>query len=263
MLREFRCEWTRLMSRNYILGGIGLMAALGLIVTFIVFFTSTADSGVTMPGGPSVSVLTLEAPDGMFAGLQLASNMWGLVALVVWAIFASSDYSNGLIRLLVQAQPNRLRLLGGKVVALVLFTCIATLATTLLVLIASPAVAGATGISAEAWRTDMAQTLLNGYLHLTLAALMWGFVGLFVGVMTRSTGLSIAVGIGYLLVFEMVLTLLLDSGAKWLPGSSFGTVAAGGTDDMSFATGLMVAVGYVVVTLVIATVTFRRRDITA
>ncbi len=71
MWREFRCEWTRLMSRNYILGGIGLMAALGLIVTFIVFFTATADSGVTMPGGPSVSVSTLEAPDGMFAGLQV------------------------------------------------------------------------------------------------------------------------------------------------------------------------------------------------
>ena len=28
MWREFRCEWTRLKSRNYILGGIGLMAAL-------------------------------------------------------------------------------------------------------------------------------------------------------------------------------------------------------------------------------------------
>ena len=67
MLREFRCEWTRLMSRNYILGGIGLMAALGLVVTFIVFFTATADSGVTMPGGPSVSVLVGMATFPRFA----------------------------------------------------------------------------------------------------------------------------------------------------------------------------------------------------
>ena len=145
MWREFRCEWTRLKSRNYILGGIGLMAALGLIVTFIAFFTATGGSAMAPPGGPTVSVATLEASDGMFAGLRLAANMWGIVALVVWAIFASSDYSNGLIRLLVQAQPNRLRLLGGKVTALVLFTCIATLVTTVVVLIASPAVAGATG----------------------------------------------------------------------------------------------------------------------
>jgi ABC-2 type transport system permease protein len=263
MMREFRSEWTRLRSRYYILGGIGLMAALGLIVTFIVFFTATGGSVMTPPGGQTVSVATLEAPDGMFAGLKLAANMWGIVALVVWAIFASSDYSNGLIRLLVQAQPNRLRLLGGKVTALVLFTCVATLVTMVVVLIASPAVAGATGISAEAWRTGMAHTILDGYLHLTLSALMWGFIGLFVGIMTRSTGISIAVGIGYLLVFEMLFGMLLKSGAKWLPGSSFSTVAAGGTADMSFATGLMVAFGYVVVALAIAAVTFRRRDITA
>jgi ABC-2 type transport system permease protein len=263
MWREFRCEWTRLKSRNYILGGIGLMAALGLIVTIIAFFTATGGSAMAPPGGPSVSIATLEASEGMFAGLRLGANMWGIVALVVWAIFASSDYSNGLIRLLVQAQPNRLRLLGGKVAALVLFTCIATLVTMVVVLIASPAVAGATGISAEAWRTGMAHTILDGYLHLTLSALMWGFIGLFVGILTRSTGISIAVGIGYLLVFEMLFGMLLKSGARWLPGSSFSTVAAGGTGEMSFASGLMVAIGYVVVALVIAAVTFRRRDVTA
>jgi ABC-type transport system involved in multi-copper enzyme maturation permease subunit len=109
----------------------------------------------------------------------------------------------------------------------------------------------------------MAHTILDGYLHLTLSALMWGFIGLFVGILTRSTGISIAVGIGYLLVFEMLFGMLLKSGARWLPGSSFSTVAAGGTGEMSFASGLMVAIGYVVVALVIAAVTFRRRDVTA
>ena len=237
MIRTIRCEWIRLRSRSYLLGGIGLMAALGVIVTIIVFFTATSGSGVKAPGFQAVSLATLEAPNGMFAGLRLASNMWGIVALVVWAIAVSSDYSNGLIRLLVQAEPRRLRLLGGKVVALTLFTCVATLVTTLVVLVASPAIAGATGVSAEAWRTGLAHTIVDGYLHLTLAALMWGFIGLFVGVMTRSTGISIAVGIGYLLVFEMLFGMLLHGGAKWLPGSSFSTVAAGGTTTMSFASG--------------------------
>jgi ABC-type transport system involved in multi-copper enzyme maturation permease subunit len=263
MIRAIRSEWTRLKSPYYILGGIGLMAALGLIVTIIVFFTATGGSAMTPPGGQTVSVSILEAPDGMFAGLRLAANMWGIVALVVWAITASSDYSNGLIRLLVQAEPSRLKLLGGKAIALTVFTCIATLVTMVVVLIASPAIAGATGISADAWRNGLVHAIGSGYLHLTLAALMWGFAGLFVGVMTRSTGISIAVGIGYLLVFEMLFGMLLHEGAKWLPGSSFSTVAAGGTSSMSFGTGLLVAAGYVAVTLVIAGSTFHRRDITA
>ncbi len=263
MIRAIRCEWARLKNPYYILGGIGLMAALGLIVTIIVFFTATGGSAMVPPGGQAVSVAVLEASDGMFTGLRNGANMWGIVALAIWAIAVSSDYSNGLIRLLVQAEPRRLRLLGGKVVALTLFTCVATLVTTVVVLIASPAIAGATGISADAWRDGLASTMIDGYLHMTLSALMWGFMGLFVGVMTRSTGISIAVGIGYLLVFEMLFGMLLDSGAKWLPGSSFSAVAAGGTSDMAFSTGLLTAVGYVVVTLAIAAATFHRRDITA
>jgi ABC-2 type transport system permease protein len=263
MVRTVRSELTRLFSRNYVLGGIGLMAALGLLVTIIVFVTATGGSAMAPPGGQTVSIATLEASDGIFAGLRLASNMWGIVALVVWAIFAASDYATGLVRLLVQAQPRRLRLLGGKAVALTLFTCLATLITTVVVVVASPAIAGATGVSPDAWTEGIAGTFLSGYLHLTLAALMWGFAGLFVGVLTRSTGISIAVGIGYLLVFEMVFGMLLDDAAKWLPGSSFATVAAGGTAGMGFGAGLLVALGYVAVAYAVASAVFRRRDITA
>ena len=50
---------------------------------------------------------TLEASDGMFAGLQNFVGMLGIVALAVWAMSVTSDYSSGLIRLLVQAEPSR------------------------------------------------------------------------------------------------------------------------------------------------------------
>ena len=46
--------------------------------------------------------------------------------LALWAIAAASDYDTGLIRVLVQAQPNRLKLLGGKIIALTGFTVLAT-----------------------------------------------------------------------------------------------------------------------------------------
>ena len=55
---------------------------------------------------------------------------------VSWAMAVTSDYSSGLIRLLVQAQPNRLLLLGGKIIALVAFTCLSMLVATVAVLVA-------------------------------------------------------------------------------------------------------------------------------
>ena len=103
------------------------------------------------PGVRFVTVAMLEASDGMFAGLQNAAGMLGIVALALWGISASSDYANGLIRLLVQAEPSRLRLLFGKIVALTAFTCLATLVTTLVVLLVSPTIAGLAGLSTDAW----------------------------------------------------------------------------------------------------------------
>jgi hypothetical protein len=88
-------------------------------------------------------------------------------------------------------------------------------------------------------------------------------VGLCVGVLTRSAGISIAIGIGYLLVLEGVLSMLLGSGQKWLPGAAFKAIASGGSADMAFTTALLLGAAYALAALAVAAVTFRRRDITA
>jgi ABC-type transport system involved in multi-copper enzyme maturation permease subunit len=261
MIRAIRSELTRLRNRNFILGGIGLMAALALMLTSIIFIT--AGERVMGPGESAVTVATLEAADGMFVGVQSSFAMLGIVVLALWAVAVTSDYANGLIRLLVQAEPSRPRLLGGKIVALSAFTCVATLVTTVVILAVMPGIANLVGVSTGAWNDDLLRTVAVGYVNLTLAALLWGVAGLFVGMITRSAGIAIAVGIGYLLVFEGLLGLLLDTASKWLPGSSFSAIAAGGTADMTYGTALLVAAAYACAALVAAALIFRRRDITA
>jgi ABC-2 type transport system permease protein len=262
MMRVIRCELTRLRSPGFILGGIGLMALFGVLATTVVFLTASSGS-TALPGTEGVSVAMLEAPDGMFAGLRTFLSMLGIVALVIWATAVTSDYANGLIRLLVQAEPSRWRLLGGKVVALTVFTCVATLATTAVVLPLAPGIASLVGVSTDAWSADMLRTVLEGYLQLTLSVLLWGMVGLFVGMVTRSSGISIAIGIGYLMVFEGLAGMLLDSAGKWLPGSAFSAIASGGTAGMAFTTAILVSAAYALGAIAIAAVTFQRRDITA
>ncbi len=263
MIRAIRCELARLKNPYFILGGIGLMTVFGLMATAIVFFTVGSGSTTGPPNTQGITLQALEASDGMLAGLQNIVGMLGIVALAIWAIAVTSDYSSGLIRLLVQAEPSRLRLLGGKLVALTLFTCLATLVTTLVVAIVAPGIASLAGVSTDAWSSGFAGTVVQGYVQLTLCVLLWGVVGLFVGMVTRSTSISIAIGIGYLLVFEGLAGMLLDSAAKWLPGSAFSAIASGGSADMTYGTALLVAAGYAVVALAVAALTFRRRDITA
>jgi ABC-type transport system involved in multi-copper enzyme maturation permease subunit len=189
--------------------------------------------------------------------------MLGIVALVIWAGSAASDYSTGLIRLLVQAEPSRIRLLAGKILALTVFTCVATLVATMAITAVAPVVAESAGVSTDAWSQDVATMVFRSYLQLTLSVLLWGILGLFVGVATRSTGIAVAVGVGYLLVFEGLLGMVLDSGSRWLPGSAFSAVAAGGSADMGFGTALLVAAVYAVAAVGVSAVVVRRRDITA
>jgi ABC-type transport system involved in multi-copper enzyme maturation permease subunit len=261
MMRVIRSELVRLRNPYLILGGIGLMAALSLMATTIMFVTAGEEA--MGPGDAVVTQAMLEAADGMFVAVRNAFTMLGIVALAIWATVVTSDYANGLIRLLVQAEPSRLRLLIGKIVALAVFTCLATLVTTVVVFAASPGIASIAGISTSAWYDDLLRIVVETYLDLTLAALLWGMAGLFVGMIVRSTGVAVAIGIGYLMVFEGLLGLLLEDASKWLPGSSFSAIAAGGTPDMTYGTALLVAAAYAGAMIVAAALVFHRRDITA
>lgn len=265
MIRAIRSELARLKTPSFLLGGMGLMTLLALVATTVVFLTVDSGSagGPRGPEGQQITIQALQASDGMFAGVQGFAAMLGIVTLAMWAIAVTTDYSSGLIRLLVQAQPNRPLLLGGKVVALTLFTSLSTLVATLAVLVVSPGVAGLAGVSTGAWTSGLLGTALESYVQLTLGVLMWGVVGLLGGMLTRSAGISIGIGIGYLLIFEGLAGMLFDSAQKWLPGAAFSAVAAGGSVDMAFRTAALLAGAYAAGALVLTAVTFRRRDITA
>jgi len=263
MMRAVRSEAARLKSPAILLSGIGLMTFFGVVATTILFYTAASGTTSGPPNTQQVTAAMLEAPDGMFVGLQNFAAMLGIVTLVVWAMAVTSDYSSGLIRLLVQAEPSRLRLLAGKVIALTGFTCLATLVTTAIVVLLAPGIADLNGVSTGAWGDDLARTIVAGYLDLTLSVLLWGVVGLFVGMITRSTGIAIGIGIGYLLVFEGIVSLLLSDASRWLPGAAFSAIASGGSTDMSFAAALWVSAAYASVALAMTAVTFHRRDITA
>jgi hypothetical protein len=126
----------------------------------------------------------------------------------------------------------------------------------------APAAAEMLDISTDAWNSGMAGTVVSGYLHLTLSVLLWGVVGLFVGMVTKSSGIAIGIGIGYLMLFEGLAGMLLESAAKWLPGQVFGAIASGGTTDMSYGTALAIGAGYAVAALA-ASVVMSHRDVTA
>ena len=257
-------ELTRLRQPRLLGTWFVLMALFAMLVNTIMV-TFVSGGGSLPPGAPGVAFPTLaemESPSGLMSGLAAASNMFGIVTLSLWAVVTAGDYSSGLIRLLVAAEPRRWRLLAGKVVALVIVTAAATTVAAVVNVFAVLPAAGAASISTAAWGTDLIAVIAGAWTNLFLALCVWGVLGLVIAVLTRSAAVAISIGVGYVLVVESLVKMVKDAPSDWLLGTTLGAVASGGTATVAYGTALALAIGYVTLGLILAGVVFIRRDVT-
>lgn len=266
MIPIVRSEFIRIWRPSFRYGGVGLMAGFAALISVFIFTSldSSTDAAAAGPGaGAFTTAADIAQPGGFLAALGTVSDLAGIVLLSLWAIATASDYDTGLIRVLVQAQPSRPKLLGGKIIALTGFTLIATAVTTFTIVFVARPLARLEGISTDEWRTDFFPELLSGYFNFTVPAIVWGLIGLLIAVWTRSSGIAIAVGIGYLLIVENLIAIVAEDVTDFLPGGTLGALAAGGTDDLAWAAALGLTIAYGAAAAIGALLIFRKRDITS
>ena len=262
-MHTFRSELIRIW-RPAFFAGIGLMALFAALVSIFIFMSAedpTAASPPSEQGGRAFTVAEIASPGGFLTALSTVSTLAGVILLSLWAIAAASDYSTGLIRILVQAHPSRVTLLAGKIAALSVFTLLATTVTTLVVVVFARPLARLEGIEIEAWKTDFPSHLLEGFFNFTIAGLVWGLIGLTLAVLTRSSAMAIGIGIGFLLVVEGLITIVAPDAGPYLPGGTLSTLAAGGNDQLGWGAAFGLVVLYGVVAATVALAVFRTRDI--
>lgn len=264
MIASLRSELTRLWYPRLLLTWFGFMALFAVLVN-TVMISFVAGGGSLPPGAPGVAFPTLaelERPSGLVAGLAAASSMFGMVTLAMWAMATASDYSSGLIRLLVAAQPRRWRLIVGKVGALLAVTAVATVVAVLVNVAAVMPMAIPAGIDTTRWGTDLLPVLGAAWLNLYLSLCVWGVLGLVIAVLARSAAVAISIGIGYVLVVEPMIKMAGNAPSDWLLGSTMHALAKGGTPAIGYGAAVTLALAYGIVGLAIATVVFTRRDVT-
>lgn len=262
-----RSELTRLRRRSFAVGWLGLTALLALMFTTFVFVAAGDGTEIpsAAPGSSFPSGAELAGPDGRVLGLSAASTILGVVALSFWAVAVASDYTTGLIRLLVQAQPRRLHLLAGKVLALTCWTAAAAAIATAIVVVVSPMMALTAELSTATWEYGalaIAGEVAGAWLNTFLSLVVWGSIGLVIAVVTRSSAIAISLGLGYVLVVEGLIRLVTPDAADWLPGATLSALAGGGTPSVGYPTAVGLGVIYAVMGLVVAGLTFSRRDVT-
>lgn len=263
MWRVIRSELVRLRRRTFVLGWLGLTALSSVVLTSFAYLATEEAPEVAeaAPGGGFPSAEVLASSDGLTAALGSTATLLGVVTLAFWAVATASDFSTGLVRLLTQAEPRRVRLLLGKVGALVLWTGVAAVLATLASVAVSPALASATDIPTDAWEDGAVLQVVEAALQLFSSLLVWGVIGLVVAVLTRSAAVAVSAGVAYVLVVETLVGTVAEDAADWLPGATLRALATGGDAVIDHGTALALGAGYALAGLAVAAIVLVRRDV--
>ena len=203
----------------------------------------------------------------------------GALALLLGVLSAGSEYGWGTWKTILAQGPGRLAVLGGKLGALGLVLLLVVLAT---FAVAAPASWLVAWVESQPLRWPPLAELAQGLAAGWLVVAMWGWAGMFLGILVRGTSLAIGLGLVWTLAVENLargfasLLAAIDTLQRWLPGTNAGSLAAavgvpvqgapGGTPGVTATVdgtrATLVLATYLVAFTAVAAVLLQRRDVT-
>lgn len=270
MLRSFKSEMRKLLRGPLVMGVAGSMAALTTLATFLVFATAEGGGTAEVPrgidGSPEFaarSAAALAASSGLVEGVNLATLFIGVIAVVVVAWKVAGEFDKGTIRNLLTRQPNRVRLLGGKLLALWVFVAAAAMAAVVVSIGSAILVGPIYAVDTSAWfTTSGAEAVASTTADLVIAVVGYAAIGALLGIVMRSAAPAIGIALAWLLPVESLLARFTDTAGDWLPGQVFSDLAAGGP-ELGYTRALTVTLGYAAVAIIASLALFKWRDVTA
>jgi len=242
----FTSEWTKLKRKTLLLSTfLGLAVAASLFV--ILIFSQAPATG---SGGGLPSLQQLARPNGLIVGVDRAVMLLGIVAFGIAAAQSASEYSLGTLRQLLVRQPRRVTLLVGKMLGVITFLLLAFVFAAVVAFVVAVVAMHARHGSTTAWFNGTGMTdLFRALGNISLAVVGYSVLGLVIGLFVRSAVFAVILGFAWMIAVENIITRIVPSTEKWLPGMALEAVATGGGEGVNYSHGIFVAAVYLVVAL--------------
>jgi hypothetical protein len=265
--RSYRAELIKLWRPSTAVA-MAMLALLSVLSTVLVIGLAEADGpGAATAGRPAgfdVTTGQVSAAGGMALGFTGGSAFTGLLIFLVFAITITLEYSQGTLRTLFLREPRRLGWLTGRMALMGVLVAVALGAALVLSVAVGLAVASIRGIDTSAWwSADGCQQLASGYLNALVAAAFFGVAGTVLGLVLRSTALTLAVGVAWTFPIEHIIQESWGASNRVLPGLVFNAIGQGGVSDAGYGTALLVGTAYAVGAALLGAIALSRRDVTA
>jgi ABC-type transport system involved in multi-copper enzyme maturation permease subunit len=264
MRRAFVAELRKLRRRSVFVAAAAVATLLTIVTTLVTFLPAKSEAELTGPRGLTATLESLAQPDGAIVAFRAGIGFLGVLLLAVFITNIGFEYARGTFAAALMKQPRRLRLLGGKMAALLLFlACTVAVAEVAGVLLGG-ALASARGISTAAWFSAAGLVeALEAYGTALFVVSAWATFGMAVAIFTRSVPVALGIAIAWAGPAEHITEQAWPGARGWFPGLLLEAFSAGGTGDVSSQRALVMVLVYAGLLASAAAVTFSRRDVTA
>jgi ABC-2 type transport system permease protein len=248
-------EWTKIRSVRSTIWSL-LVAVVLTIGLPILFSAVTSSHWGSMSPHERANRHPLEIAT---AGVNLSQ----LPIAVLAVLTITAEYSTGMIRASLSAVPRRLPVLWGKAGVYGLTTLVLMVPSALIAFLVGQAILSGGGLPhLGLGDPGVARAVVGAGLYLTVV----GLFGLGLGAIVRNTAGGIATFAAIMFVLPPLMNVLPsswnDAVSPYLPLSAGQSLMAiGGTDHLAPWAGFALFAGYTAVTLLIAAVLLRRRDV--
>jgi ABC-type transport system involved in multi-copper enzyme maturation permease subunit len=258
MIRVVLAESRKLRRPTLVLSTLATVTALTGLFTSLVFLR--AGSGHNSKRGETITPHELSQVTGLVYGFKLVSFFLGIVALCIFASQTAQEYTYGTLRNLLVRQPSRMKILLGKLISMKIFALVLVLFAGAISIAISYLLAGHAKVDTTAW-SHGGHLLLQTVFNIFLATILYGMVGMILGLLLRSPISAISVGVIWMLILETILGASLPESSRWLPGQNISNIAEGGTIGISYLHSITISLLYVAVAGAIVAALFKRRDV--
>jgi ABC-2 type transport system permease protein len=264
MFAAFMSEWPKIRRRSILLALLAMVGftALAVGVTFLRIHKRSFEQQVL-----------IRTDVGLIGTLEPAAMLVSVIVIITVAAVRGADWTQGTWRNLLLQEPGRIRLLAGRVLALMVYMVISAVLTISIGTLVAMIIAPHEGINTATWWDSTGTTDYFDFLgNLVLAVIGWTIFGTLVAVLVRNPAGAVGAAIAWILVIEGLTTQVWSTVGEYLPGRILSAVLSGGQPSLfgagtsttvAYGTALIIAAVYAVAMSLGAGASFWYRDITA
>ncbi|HEX6595377.1 MAG TPA: hypothetical protein VF045_00475 [Acidimicrobiales bacterium] len=257
----FRAELVKLLRRRVLVITAAVSAAFSLVAAAVVL---AAAGGTPDPRRPGPTVQSLSDAGGGTEVFTTAASFAGTFLFVVFVGAIAAEFSRGTVRTMLLRQPHRLRLLAGKVGALLAFAAGALALTEVLTWVAARVLAPGQDVATAGWTSFAALAQAAGdFGNVLLWVTGYAVLATALAVVVRSVPVALAIGIAWAGPLEHLVQEAWAPASRVFPGLLLEAFVAGGTPEVSAGRALATVALYGAVAVTLAGALFSRRDVTA